>query len=86
MSRRTPRDLHETDFYGWTQRQAALLKAGRFEGVELANPVEETETSGRSKATALEPAYRLICLHQLERILQPERAATRSRTDTVVRE
>ena len=80
------RDLYETDFYGWTRRQAALLKAGRFESVDLANVIEEIETLGRSEAAALESAYRLICLHQLKRILQPERAASRNWTNTIARE
>ena len=80
------RDLYETDSYGWTQRQAALLKAGRFERVDLANVIEEIETLGRPEAAALEAAYRLIRLHQLKRILRPERAASRSWTNAIVRE
>jgi len=28
--------IYETDFYGWTQQQAELIKAGRFEDVDIA--------------------------------------------------
>ena len=79
-------DFYIGDFYSWTRRQADLLCAGLFEAVDLANVIEEIATLGRSEATALESAYRLICLHQLERIVQPERAASRSWTNTIIRE
>lgn len=79
-------DLHARDFYTWTRRQAELMRAGSFEEVDVANLVEEIETLGRSEAAALESAYRLICLHQLERLVQPERVASRSWTNTIIRE
>ncbi len=78
--------LYVGDFYSWTRRQADLLRAGRFEAVDIGNVVEELETLGRSEAAALESAYPLICLHQLKRITQPERAASRSWTNTIIRE
>ena len=79
-------DLYARDFYTWTRRQAELMRAGLFEKIDVANLVEEIETLGRSEAAALESAYRLICLHQLKRLLQPERAASRSWTNTIIRE
>ncbi len=82
----TEDDLHARDFYTWTRRQAELLRAGLFETIDVENLVEEIETLGRSEAAALESAYRLICLHQLKRLLQPERAASRSWTNTIIRE
>ena len=42
-------DLHEADFYSWTRRQAALLKAGLFESLDLSDVIEEIETLGRSE-------------------------------------
>ena len=42
--------------------------------------------AGLFEAVDLESAYRLICLHQLKRIIQPERAASLSWTDTIIRE
>ena len=79
-------DRYTEDFYSWTQREAEMLKLGRFEHVDIVNVIEEIETSGRSEASALESAYRLICMHQLERIVQPERADSESWTRTIVRE
>lgn len=78
-------DLHARDFFTWTQRQAELMRAGLFERVDIENLIEEIETLGRSEASALESAYRLICLHQLKRMVQPERTV-RSWTNTIIRE
>jgi hypothetical protein len=41
-------DLYETDFYVWAREQAALLRAGRFDEVDLQNLVEEVEELGGS--------------------------------------
>lgn len=79
-------DLYARDFYTWTRRQADLLRSGLFEKIDVANLIEEIETLGRSEAAALESAYRLICLHQLKRLVQPERASSRSWTNTFIRE
>lgn len=79
-------DLYARDFYTWTRRQAELMRAGSLEKIDIANLVEEIETLGRSEAAALESAYRLICLHQLKRLVQPERASSRSWTNTIIRE
>ena len=78
-------DLYETDFYAWTEQQAALLRAGDFDLADLANIVEEIESSGRSQRAALESAYRLVALHLLKMMFQPERAG-RSWRVTVTRE
>ena len=78
-------DLYRRDFYSWTLRQAELIRAGRFEQADIDNLVEEIETMGRSEAAALESAYRLICMHHLERMFQPQRAS-KSWTNTIVRE
>ena len=79
-------DLHARDFYTWARRQADLMRSGLFEKIDVANLIEEIETLGRSDAAALESAYRLICLHQLERLVQPQRASRRSWTNTIIRE
>ena len=66
-------DLYERDFFSWTARQAALIRDGRLDDIDRENVAEEIESMGRSQAASLESAYRLICLHQLKRMLQPER-------------
>ena len=84
--RKAAEDLHAHDFYTWTTQQAALMRAGLFDERDVENLVDEIETLGRSEAAALESAYWLICLHQLKRLLQPKRAASRSWTNTIIRE
>ena len=81
----TPDGLHETDFHAWTERQAALLRSGDLDLVDIANIVEEIETLGRSERAALKSAYRLIALHLLEIITQKERVS-RSWLGTIARE
>ena len=36
---------HETDFYTWTQEQAALLRAGRLAELDTTNLIEEMADS-----------------------------------------
>ena len=87
--RTTPMDetrtLYEDDFYGWTERQAALLRSGRLDLIDMDNLAEEIETLGRSEASALRSSYRLIAMHLLKLMVQPGKA-TPSWTTTIVRE
>ena len=77
--------LYDTDFYSWTREQAALLRAGRFKAIDVANIVEEIETLGRSEASALRSSLRLIAVHVLKLLHQPDNA-THSWRGTIVRE
>jgi len=52
---------YEADFAAWAERQAALLKAGQFEALDVFNVAEEIESLGRSDRRAL--------IHQLDRVL-----------------
>ena len=67
-------NLYESDFYSWTQEQAALLKAGRVSSADIENIVEELETLGRSELGALVSAYKLVAQHLLKLAYQPEKA------------
>jgi hypothetical protein len=64
---------YETDFYGWTQEQAALLRAGRLTDLDIANLIEEVETMGRSEKRALESRMTVLLLHLLKWHYQPDR-------------
>lgn len=64
---------YETDFYGWTQEQANLLKAGRFSDIDLANIVEEIESMGRSEKRSLESRLTVLLVHLLKWQYQSER-------------
>lgn len=63
---------YDTDFYGWIQEQAALIKAGRLDAVDLKNLLEEVESMGRSEENALESRLELLFAHLLKWIYQPE--------------
>jgi len=65
--------IYETDFYGWIQQQAALLKGRQFEAVDLANIIEEIESMGWSESRALESRLTVLLQHLLKWKFQPER-------------
>ena len=66
--------LYATDFYTWTQEQAAHLRSGRLSCTDIGNIAEEIETLGRSEASALRSAYRLIAMHLLKTMVRPDKA------------
>ena len=76
---------YEDDVYGWSFRQAELLRQGRYDDLDTENVAEEIESLGRSQAASLASSYRLIAAHLLKMLFQPERL-TRSWQITIVRE
>ncbi len=65
--------IYETDFYGWTQQQAALLKKGRLNLLDLTNIIEEIESMGRSEKRELQSRLTILLLHLLKWKFQPSR-------------
>ncbi len=57
---------YDQDFYGWTQEQAALLKAGRLTDLDITNLIEEVETMGRSEKRALESRLTVLLVRLLK--------------------
>lgn len=57
---------YEQDFYGWTQEQAALLKSGRLNELDIENLIEEVETMGRSEKRELESRLTVLLQHLLK--------------------
>jgi hypothetical protein len=57
---------YEKDFYGWTQEQSALLRAGRLTDLDIDNLIEEVETMGRSEKRELESRLTVLLLHLLK--------------------
>jgi len=66
---------YETDFYLWTQQQAALLRQGEFNRVDLdlANIAEEIESMGRGQTHSLSSYLQNVLMHLLKWRYQPER-------------
>lgn len=58
--------LYETDFYAWTQHQAALLRAEEFSEVDWHNLIEEIETLGRSDKRELSNRLEVLLMHLLK--------------------
>jgi hypothetical protein len=64
---------HDTDFYSWTQEQAALLRQGRLNELDIAHLIEEVEDMGRSEKRELESRLAVLLMHLLKWQYQPER-------------
>lgn len=69
---------YETDFYLWTQQQAALVRQGEFNRVDLdwANIAEEIESMGRGQTHSLGSYLHNVLMHLLKWQYQPERRGT----------
>lgn len=64
-------NLYETDFYGWTQQQAELLKDGRLSDLDVMHLVEEIEDMGGSEKRELESRLGVLFVHLLKWRYQP---------------
>jgi ribosomal protein L29 len=61
------------DFYGWTQEQAALLRAGRLSELDIGNLLEEVEAMGRGERKELASPLEVLLTHLLKWRFQPAR-------------
>ena len=77
-SRRAPSGLYGDDLYTWAIEQAAALRAGDLESLDLANLAEEIEDLGSEQLHKLTSAYRIILTHMLKWDHQPERRSRSS--------
>ena len=65
--------IHDADFYTWTNQQAELLRAGRFEALDTLNLIEELESMGARERRELETRLSILLQHLLKWRYQPER-------------
>nr|VFJ58438.1 MAG: protein of unknown function DUF29 [Candidatus Kentron sp. FM]VFJ76472.1 MAG: protein of unknown function DUF29 [Candidatus Kentron sp. FM]VFK18169.1 MAG: protein of unknown function DUF29 [Candidatus Kentron sp. FM] len=63
--------LYESDFYAWTNQQAALLRAGDFSRIDIENIVEEIEGMGRRERRELVNRLKILLVHLLKWQYQP---------------
>lgn len=77
--------LYETDFYAWTQQQAALLRKNKWGELDAANLAEEVESLGRRDKRELGSRLQVLLVHLLKWRYQPERQKdSHSWYDTIV--
>jgi hypothetical protein len=67
---------YDRDFHAWTQRTAALLRAGRFEEADMEHVAEEIEDMGRRDARELNSRLRVLVAHLLKRQFQPDQRSS----------
>ncbi|MDX1539845.1 MAG: DUF29 domain-containing protein [Geminicoccaceae bacterium] len=76
-------DLYETDFPLWAKRQAELLRAGRYQDLDLDHLIEEVADLGVSERHAVFSAARRIIEHLLKLEHSPARDPRRGWEDSV---
>ena len=69
-------DLYDTDFFAWTQQQAAALAAGKASDLDWANLAEEIESLGKHDRREIRNRLRVLVRHLLKWEYQPELRGT----------
>lgn len=64
---------YRDDFALWSAEQAALIRAGRLDRVDLENVAEEIESLGRSEQYQIDSRMEVLLQHLLKWQFQPER-------------
>ncbi|WP_156679138.1 DUF29 domain-containing protein [Sphingomonas profundi] len=62
---------YEQDYAAWLDRQIALLRAGRFDELDMPNLLDEVESLGRSDFKGFVSAVEIVLLHMLKWDHQP---------------
>ena len=62
---------YEEDFYGWVMANAALLKKGKFNQVDINHIIEEMENLGASEKRELVSRLSQLIMHLLKWHFQP---------------
>ncbi len=63
--------LYDSDFYAWTNQQAALLRAGELDSADIERIAEEIESMGRSEKRELFSRLAILLMHLLKWRFQP---------------
>ena len=73
---------YETDVVAWANEQAALIRAGRFDQLDLTHIAEEIEDVGKSEQRELASRMAVLLMHLLKWQFQPDKR-TNSWTATI---
>ena len=68
-----PKPLYERDFAEWSDRMAALIRAGKFDEVDAENVAEEIESLGRAERKAVRSQLQRLMMHKIKQTIQPDR-------------
>jgi Domain of unknown function DUF29 len=79
-------DLYEQDFYAWAREQATLLRAGRFEELDLAHLTQEVDDLGEALYRSVRSRIRTIIEHLLKLEHSPAPDPRGGWYDTVIRQ
>jgi hypothetical protein len=71
LARPTTGALYADDFALWAERQAALLRAGRYDELDLDNLIDEVEDLSRQERRSVESYVETIVEHLLKLTLSP---------------
>jgi len=69
---KTAAALYDSDFYSWTRRTAALLRAHRFDEIDVEHAAEEIEDMGKRDLKELNSRVQVLLLHLLKWQNQPD--------------
>jgi hypothetical protein len=79
----TFKDPHEDDLYAWAHEQAALLRAGRFDALDLEHLIEEVEDLAGSLKSAVRSRATTVMAHLLKLQHPPAQNPRLARRETV---
>ena len=65
------KDLYDEDFYVWTEHQSDLLRARRFDELDLEDLIEEVEASGRAERSRVLGSAGVVIEHLLKLQFSP---------------
>ena len=68
--------LYNRDIVAWANEQAAFLRSGQFDKLDLVNLAEEIEDVGKSEKRELASRLAVLISHLLKWKFQPERKGT----------
>jgi hypothetical protein len=71
---------YDTDFYAWTQAQAAALRAKDWAALDIEHIAEEIESLGNEQRHAVRSHLRVLLWHLLKWASQPDHRTTSWRT------
>ena len=76
-------NLYEEDFPLWAERQAELLRAGRYDELDLENLIDEVEDLSRRERETVESYVETVVEHLLKLALSPAKRPRRGWLVTV---